>query len=103
MAGYTHGIRASCCQGSWSGLPCDPNTYHSLQHRPQHAADLAQEAAVGRGGMDILIRSSEDPYIAALELTNGTLSFGPSSKGDAAIFLTASVLLGLDLSSEAGK
>ena len=44
-------------------------------------ASSARPGAVGKGPIEVIVRSAEDPFVFAMNLTDGTLSFGPSSDG----------------------
>jgi len=62
-------------------FPCTLRNNGTIQYIPQWAEGPALSAAVGKGKMEIIVRSVDDPYISAWKLTNGTLSFGPSTSG----------------------
>jgi hypothetical protein len=49
--------------------------------RPQRTADLALAAVRGKTPFEVVVRSAHDPFLEAISLTNGTLSFGPSGRG----------------------
>lgn len=60
--------------------PCRTSFNGTVQYLPQRTADLALAAVRGKTPFEVVVRSAHDPFLEAISLTNGTLSFGPSGR-----------------------